>query len=135
MKIKGKITDEKTGESLIGASIYLSDASGNLTADNIGVAASVDGKFETPEIPDSGYLTASFVGYNKKTANYNKSNSTIYFQLESKQATLPEATVTATPLTPASEGKKKGGILPFILIGVGAILTGLGIKMQFFPKK
>ncbi len=65
-KIKGKVTDAKTGEPLIGANVLLKPS-------NLGASTDLDGNYSF-DVPGSlakgqeAELTASFVNYRKKTA-------------------------------------------------------------------
>ncbi len=63
-KVRGKVTDSKTGEPLIGASVILKPL-------NVGAATDFNGfySFEVPTSAaknQSGELTASYVNYKKK---------------------------------------------------------------------
>jgi TonB-dependent starch-binding outer membrane protein SusC len=73
--IKGKVTDAKTGEPLIGASILLKPS-------NLGAASDFDGNysFDVPKnlaTGQSAELSASFINYKKKTAKVTLSGSNI----------------------------------------------------------
>lgn len=57
--IKGKITDAKTGESLIGVNVVMSD--------NSGVATDIDGNYELKVKEGQHTITFRFIGYNAET--------------------------------------------------------------------
>ena len=57
VSLSGKITDEKTGEPLPGASVYLAD-------DRIGTIANAEGKYKLDNIPDGHHVVeVSYAGY------------------------------------------------------------------------
>ncbi len=57
VSLSGKITDEKTGEPLPGASVYLAD-------DKIGTIANAEGKYRLDNIPDGHHVVeVSYAGY------------------------------------------------------------------------
>jgi len=64
MIISGTITDKTTGETLPNASVYFSNAGGNIT-NNQGTASNLDGEYSITGEGD--YLTASYTGYAKQT--------------------------------------------------------------------
>lgn len=128
MKIKGKVIDEKTAETLVGVNVYLSDSNGKITSANLGTTTMATGMYETPDLPDNGFLTASMVGYEPQIASFNQTTSLLNFKLETKSTSLPTAEIVAKPI--GKEGQKKKGILPYILIAIGTIAGIVGITAK-----
>ena len=65
----GKITDEKTGEALPGATVYLAD-------DKIGTIANAEGKYRLDNIPDGHHVVEiSYAGYSTLVLHIELSNS------------------------------------------------------------
>ena len=65
----GKITDEKTGEALPGASVYLAD-------DKIGTIANAEGKYRLDNIPDGHHVVeVSYAGYSTLVLHIELNNS------------------------------------------------------------
>lgn len=126
MKIKGKITESSTGNPVPYVNVYLSTNGGQITEHNIGTQTNDNGEYETPEMPvESGYITASSVGYEMVTANFNKSSKTLNFIFEPSVATLGGIEITATPLKPASEAKPKKGLGWEVIAIVGGIALSI----------
>ena len=75
IEISGTVHDRATGETLPQANVYFSDEKGNHSGS--GTAADNDGKY-TLSGP-SGYVTASYTGYQKQT---KPAASSLNFRLE-----------------------------------------------------
>lgn len=126
MKIKGKITDSTNGTPVPFVNVYLSTGGGQITSHNIGTQTNENGEYETPEMPvESGYISASAVGYETVTASFNKSIKTLNFMFEPSVATLGGVEITATPLKPASEAKPKKGLGWEVIAIVGGIALSI----------
>ncbi len=97
----GKVTDVKTGEELIGATIKLDGT-------DLGAVTGLDGRYTIEDIPTKTYnVTASFVGYQTFT-KYNivvrsEGNIDINFQLEENVESLGEVVVTSNPFRKLEE--------------------------------
>ncbi len=64
-KLSGNVTDEYTGEVLIGANVYIKALS-------LGAVSNMNGKYEITNIPKGTYeITISFVGYLPQSTNLN----------------------------------------------------------------
>ena len=64
--IKGFVTDAQTGESLVGASVMLTGATGS--TGRIGAVAGLDGSYLLRDVPEGTYtLTVSYVSYKAMT--------------------------------------------------------------------
>lgn len=93
--LSGTITDAKTGEVLIGATVILEGTT-------IGAAANVDGRYLIKNIPPKTYnIEASYLGF-KSLTRYNivirsEGNIDINFELEEENAELGEVLVTPNP--------------------------------------
>lgn len=105
MKLTGKISSGS--ESLPSANVYVSDSSGKITSANKGTYSNMDGIYSI-EVSPSDYVTASFVGYPKKTVKasdicfLSKNSCNFDFKLESSGNALDELIITAD-----KDGSKK----------------------------
>ena len=62
-KVKGIVTDAKSGNPLIGANVYLIDADLD-TPTEMGSATDIDGSYSIDRIPIGNYILVSFyIGY------------------------------------------------------------------------
>jgi hypothetical protein len=93
--IKGKITDKKTGEALIGASVYIEGTT-------LGTVADFDGNFKISNIPvtqNKIKLTCSFISYKSKTISdiilEDGKTYTYNFNLEESTVALNDVKVVA----------------------------------------
>ena len=69
ISLSGKITDEKTGEPLPGASVYLAD-------DRIGTIANAEGRYKLDNIPDGHHVVeVSYAGYSTLVIHLELKNS------------------------------------------------------------
>lgn len=83
MKVSGTVRS-KSGETVGFASVYRSDAEGNLR-ESMGTVADVDGRYLIQEVPNDAYLTASAIGYRKQTkplAGFITNNVILDFSIE-----------------------------------------------------
>ena len=93
--LSGLITDSKTGEPLIGATVILEGTT-------IGAATNADGRYTVRNIPPKTYnIRASYVGYQSLT-RFNivirsEGNIDINFELERENTELDEVLVTPNP--------------------------------------
>lgn len=93
--ISGSVTDAKTGEQLIGATVIIEGT-------DLGAATDTTGQFRINNIPTGSYnVTASYVGYQSET-RFNvvirsEGNNALNFQLDQQISTLDEVTVTPNP--------------------------------------
>lgn len=90
--IKGKINDSKTGEELIGATIYIKEL-------KVGTISGLDGSYIIKNIPEGNYtLSAGFIGYQNLERKTNISNNDILgydFKLVELSTELAQVTVLA----------------------------------------
>lgn len=105
-KIKGKVTDSKTGEPLIGASVILKPS-------NLGAASDIDGNysFEIPNIIAKGQqaqLVASFVNYKKKSVQVTLDGSEITHNFSLEEDILNMQTIVVTGMGTQIEKQKLG---------------------------
>lgn len=84
--IKGKILDDVTGETLIGANIIIKGTS-------VGTVTDFDGAFElkVPALPTT--LTISYLGYLTKDVEVNSASGNLNIKLESEAITLMETQI------------------------------------------
>lgn len=97
----GKITDAKTGEPLVGATVLVVGTDFGATADESGTYTIVD-------LPPKSYnIRASFVGYQSLTkfdvVIRSEGNIDINFQLEESAETLQDIVVTPNPFAKLDE--------------------------------
>ena len=87
--IKGKITDGQNGESLIGATIFISETS-------TGTVSDLYGNFSISLTQGQYSITVSYIGYGsvKKTITLDK-DITLNLELSIKQQTLKEVEITS----------------------------------------
>ena len=88
--IKGKITDQKTLEALIGVSVKVKGT-------NIGVSTDVNGNYSL-DAPENGTLVITYIGYETIEVSVNN-RGTINIPLVSSIASLDEVVVTALGIT------------------------------------
>jgi hypothetical protein len=93
MTLHGTVTDENN-HPLPGANVYYSDASGNILQ-GLGRSTNAAGEYSGLTVPAGNYITASFVGYQRKTVA-NGGNTPVNFQLQ-PSGQLDPFTVTAVP--------------------------------------
>ncbi len=93
-KLTGNVTDEYTGEALIGTNIYIK-------ALNLGAVSDMNGKYEITNIPKGTYeITISFVGYLPQSTNINFNADIVQnFSLKTSPVLLQEAVVQSTRAT------------------------------------
>ena len=87
--VKGRITEQGTGEPLTGATI--------VTQNGQGTTADIDGNYSLNLKNDTYTLTVRFIGYNpviKEGVKVTKEDLVLDFILEPDNATLGEVTVT-----------------------------------------
>ena len=95
-KVSGKISEQRSGESLPGANVVL-------TGTNLGAAADAEGYFEINNVPTGSYeLMATFIGYETFKASLNvnadqvASFQNMNIQLSVSAIQLQEYVVTAS---------------------------------------
>src|ERR1700761_788054 len=93
--IKGTVTDKKTSDPLLGATITLvDDRSGTKVFTSVGL----DGTYIFKNVVDGKYtITAGYVSYNsiEKQIDVNSEVVTLNFQLENKSSSLNEVKITS----------------------------------------
>lgn len=95
--LTGTVTDAKTGEPLIGATVILEET-------NLGDATNSDGRFFIEGIPANTYnVKASFVGFISQT-KFNvvvrsEGNMDLNFELQEQVSELDDVTVTPNPFS------------------------------------
>ncbi len=85
MTVQGKVSDAKTNETLVGASVVVKGTTN-------GTLTNIDGNFTLDKVPPNGTLTFSFVGYISQDVAVG-SQKTINIVLEEEDATLRELVV------------------------------------------
>ncbi len=83
--VQGKVSDVKTNETLIGASVVVKGTTNGALTD-------INGNFKLDNVPPNGTLTISYVGYNAQDVAVS-SQKTINILLEEESATLKEVVV------------------------------------------
>jgi hypothetical protein len=93
-KLTGNVTDEYTGEALIGTNIYIKSL-------NLGTVSNTNGKYEITNIPQGTYeITISFVGYLPQSVNILFNADVVQnFKLKESPVLLQEAVVQSTRAT------------------------------------
>ncbi len=122
MKLTGKIKDSN-GDEIIGANVFVSDASGKLVNPPKGTSTDVGGNYSL-DINSEDYVTATYVGTENQTIKPSGSNQD--FKLtESSDAALPEVLIEADRIY-------KPNYLGWIMLGVGftALVTGIIFKLK-----
>ena len=82
--LKGQVTD-KSGEPIIGATVKVKDS-------NIGTVTDFDGNFELKNVPSSGVITVSYIGYTTKDVSF-RAGQTLNVQIAEDSETLQEVVV------------------------------------------
>lgn len=82
--LKGLVTD-KSGEPIIGATVKVKDS-------NIGTVTDFDGNFELKNVPSSGVITVSYIGYTTKDVSF-RAGQTLNVQIAEDSETLQEVVV------------------------------------------
>jgi hypothetical protein len=87
-ELRGKITDSKTGEALVGATVFLVDT-------DLGAASNVDGDYVIRNIPPDSYnIRISYIGYAPQilfnVVIRSEGNADINIPLESSDVNLDE---------------------------------------------
>lgn len=95
--LSGKVTDSKTGEPLVGASVFLDNQSGATTG--------IDGTFEFESPSGTFVLTASYVGYVKQTQTVQLAAGPITFDFKLE----PDEGILSTVVVSGSKFEKKIG--------------------------
>lgn len=91
--IKCTVVDFTTGETLPGADVYFSDATGTPGSATQGGATDTNGVITfSDKTPASQYITASFTGYEAQTLK--ATTDTLDFYLSPAPTTLPEVEIT-----------------------------------------
>lgn len=67
MWLQGTVTSTLDELPLVNANVYVSDASGNITTETLGTATNVDGVWQMEVPPHAAWITASHIGYGRKT--------------------------------------------------------------------
>ncbi|SMO79112.1 TonB-dependent receptor [Gracilimonas mengyeensis] len=99
--ITGRVTDAKTGEPLIGATVVLEGT-------ELGDATNPDGRFTIDDIPTKTYnVKASYVGFVTQT-RFNvvvrsEGNIDLNFELEEQVSELDDVTITPNPFAKSQE--------------------------------
>jgi len=100
--IKGFLTDSKTGEPLIGATITLKNTS-------FATSSGLDGSYEIKNVPDGNYIISiSYIGYKniESSISVNQQVSKLNFSLLENTKNLDEVVVTA-----ASNDKESDNVM------------------------
>jgi len=110
MKVAGKVTDSKTGEALPFANVYVSDKQGNPLTPQKGAQTNMAGKFEIDGVNYNNYVTASYLGYTRKTTKLGicttMADCVVNYSLAPTAAVLEEVVVTADAPKPDEMAKR-----------------------------
>ncbi len=119
----GKIKDSN-GDEIIGANVFVSDASGKLVNPPKGTSTDANGNYSL-DINSGDYITATYVGTERQTVKPNSSNQDFKL-IESKDAALQEILIEADRIYP------KRNYLGWIFLGVGVatLITGIIFKIK-----
>ncbi len=82
--VKGQVTD-KNGDAVIGATVMLKGT-------QTGTVTDFDGNFELKNVPASGVVVVSYIGFTTKEVNYRK-GQTLNISIEEDSETLQEVVV------------------------------------------
>ncbi len=91
MNVQGKITDASTGETIPGANVFFSDASGTMLNPPKGATTDINGNYS---LVGDGYITATFVGLKNQTKKIDSGTINFDLQMDSSSS-LPEVNITA----------------------------------------
>lgn len=109
MIVSGTVKDRKSGQSLVGAKVFVSDFNGRVV-NNIGTTTDVFGNYQL-EIPieliDDNYITASFFGYTPITQKLVRNFRIYTFDLSDEIQTYDAVTIIGT--SPKTRCENKGG--------------------------
>lgn len=83
--VKGKVTDKKTGEPIVGATVWFKETTS-------GTATDASGNYSLPRPQGNAILTVSFVGYKNQEVILGKED-VVNFQLEQTSEMIEEAVV------------------------------------------
>ncbi len=86
IQVKGKVTDSKTGETLIGVSVKVKGS-------NIGVSSDVNGNYSI-DAPENGTLLVTYIGYETMEIEVNNREA-VDISMVSSSTSLSEVVVTA----------------------------------------
>lgn len=92
MIISGKVKNS-SGETIPGASIFVSDENGNMLNPVIGVNSDINGNYTINVSTNDKFITASFVGTKKQTKQLFDLNGNNDFQLQSNDLSQVEIIV------------------------------------------
>lgn len=117
--ITGRVYDSKTNEGIWNANIFLSDASGKITAQAIGTTSWFDGSYslDTKGV-SSGYITCSIQGYARRTFPLNSFTGQQHFAMTQTAVDLPPVEIIDTPITWIDKNK-------YLLLGGITFLSAL----------
>lgn len=125
MLIKGKVTDQITGEPLLMAKVRALKSDGSMIS-GVGAYSKSDGTFQFDAPSDTSKIQISFVGYEPLIVN--KTSSSINAPLKSK-------TLSTVVVTPDKDQLKKP-VNWWLIGGLSAIgLIGIGIAVYYATKK
>jgi hypothetical protein len=143
MEVTGTVKNNKTNETIVGATVFKSDALGKPIGN--GVQSDIDGKYKLGSIEQGDFVTAQIIGM--KPLTQKATSSSLNFNLEdSSTSTLgtfeviadkPEAKPKAKPQQAAPKKDKT----KWIMIGIGVIIITVSIlairkiSMRKIPKK
>jgi hypothetical protein len=149
-KVFGKVTDFKTGEPIVGATVYFSDKDGKVTSAQRGTATKSDGTYEIPAfvsqpsgslipfLPEGSHLTVKMLGYETRIAPINKQGLENNFRLAESSQILNEVVVTPSSeqmaRIPKSNEKKKNKTWVYIGASLG-LLAIIGGVVYYYSKK
>ncbi|MEX0719663.1 MAG: SusC/RagA family TonB-linked outer membrane protein [Balneolaceae bacterium] len=108
--ITGSVTDQSTGEALIGASIFLPSI-------DVGTVTNVDGEFTTSSIPAGQYtLVVRYIGYRTLEVPVEVGSGTVEMTIELERDLFGLDDVVVTGVSDATPQR----LLPFTVNKVGA---------------
>lgn len=125
IQVKGTIKDKTTGETLPQANVYFSDRHGNILPSHEGTATDLNGLYEIEG--NGAYITASYVGYAKKTKPFK---SILNFELES--GVELKGIVISAKYNEIPEAKSNNKLIIGVAVGF-VVLVSLLLYFKFKP--
>ena len=125
VKVAGIVRDAETGETLIGATVTITDGSGNSTGK--GCVTDLEGKYVL-ELPRKSSIQVSYMGYKQISMQIMKSRSNLDFELKPNSVDMGDVVVTG--ISKRSKNSFTGNFVTvdgaeLVKLSPGNILKGL----------
>ena len=125
VKVAGIVRDAETGETLIGATVTITDGSGNSTGK--GCVTDLEGKYVL-ELPRKASIQVSYMGYKQISMQIMKSRSNLDFELKPNSVDMGDVVVTG--ISKRSKNSFTGNFVTvdgaeLVKLSPGNILKGL----------